>query len=65
MLRLFWPYVFRMQYEHEGVEITYQYSYSKHSQLTVESISENRIITHLVGWSQLVTEFDRIKSAKQ
>ena len=51
-----------MQYEHEGVEITYQYSNSKHSPLTAESINKNRIIVHLVVWTRLAVEFDSIKS---
>ena len=51
-----------MQHDHEGVVITYQYSNSKHSQLTVKSISKNRIIAHLVVWTRQAIEFDSIKS---
>ena len=50
-----------MQYEHEGVEKTYQYSKSKHIQLIAESISENCIIVTLVVWTRQVIEFDSIK----
>ena len=39
MLRWFWQYLIHMLYEHEWVDITYQYSNSKHSQLTAQSIS--------------------------
>ena len=39
----------------------YQYSNSKHSQLIAESISENRIIVHLVVWTRQANEFDSIQ----
>ena len=53
-----------MQHDHDGVEITDQYSNSKHSQLAVESISKNRIIVHLVVWTRQAIEFDSIKSCQ-
>ena len=53
-----------MQHDHEGVEITYQYSNSKHSQLTVKSMIKNRIIAHLVFWTRQAIEFDSIKSCQ-
>ena len=53
---------FLMQYEHEGVEITYLYSNCKHSQLTAESISKNRMIVHEVVWTRQAIEFDSRKS---
>ena len=53
-----------MQRDHEGVEITYQYSNSKHTQLTVKSISKNRIVAHLVVWTRQAIEFDSIKSCQ-
>ena len=43
---------------------TYQYSNSKHRQLTVESIGENRIIVHLVVWTRQANEFVSIKSCQ-
>ena len=62
MLRRFWQYLFHMQYEHQGVEITHQYSNSKHSQLTEILTSKNRIIVHLVVCTRQAIEFDSIKS---
>ena len=62
ILRRFWQYLFRMQYQYEGVKITYQYSNSKRIQLIAESISENCIIVPLVVWTRQVIEFDSIKS---
>ena len=62
MLRWFWQYLFHMQYEHEGVEITKQYSISKHCKLMAESISENCIIVHLGVCKRQAVEFDSIKS---
>ena len=62
MLRWFWMYLFHMQYEHEGVEIIYQYSNFKHSQLKVESSSKNCIIVHLVLCTRQAIEFDSTKS---
>ena len=53
-----------MQYEHEGVEITYQYSNSKHIQLIAESISENCIIVPPVVWTRHEFEFVSIKSCE-
>ena len=64
MLRWFWQYPFHMQHDHDGVEITYQYSNSKHSQLTAKSISKNRIIAHLVVWTRQALEFDSIISCQ-
>ena len=52
MPQWFWQYLFNMQYEHEWVETTYQYSNSNHSQLIAESITENHVIVHLVVWTQ-------------
>ena len=62
MLRRFWKYLFHMQYEHERVEITYQYSNFKHSQLKVESSSKNCIIVHLFLYTRQAIEFDSTKS---
>ena len=53
-----------MQHDHEGVEITYRYSNSKHSQLTVESIGKNRIIIHVVVWTRQAIEFVSLKSCQ-
>ena len=44
--------------------LPYQYTNSKHSQLIVETISENRIIIHLVLWTRQAIEFDSIKSCR-
>ena len=62
MLRRFWQYLFHMQYEHEGVEINYQYTNSNHSQLTAESISKNRINVHAVLCTRQAIVFDSMKS---
>ena len=64
MLRSFWHYQFHMQYENDGVEITYQYSNSNHSQLIAESISKNCTIVHLVVWTRQAIEFESFKSCQ-
>ena len=62
MLRWFWQCLFHMEYEHERVELTYQYSNSKHIPLTSESISKNRIIVHLDVRTMQAMELQSIKS---
>ena len=51
-----------MQYKHEGVEIDLSILEFQHIQWTVETISENRIIVHLVVWIRQAIEFDSVKS---
>ena len=65
MLRCFWQYLFHMQYENEGDEISYQNSHTKHTQLIAESTSENCIIVFLVVWTRRQLNSTVLYHAKQ
>ena len=65
MIRWFWKYRFHMQYDYEGVEIALSILEFQRYSIDNESISEYRIIEHLVIWTWQTIEFKRIKSCKQ